>query len=287
MFKHHEWRRWVAFPVAGAVAVAVVLSCLALMRYTTAHDWYAAAKLTITEAMLGVGFGDESVTQYRTPDGESFRVTRAGLAAYGEPLRARERILSTTVEHVFLGVTAGAACGVFFIALLGGANAWQRNRTGLQARTSNRAPPIYPEAWSEPGFTEYPPRHDGGGVRTGLLVVSPTHKAGALEIYGPVEFRGQLPGGPLARGGLVGDKEAKARLTHADVPAPETTPALPVSSEPGASAKADTGHASPPNKASCTQARKEPNAGGDGDTVRESENSARAKPGNGGGGIWF
>ena len=28
MFKHHEWVRWIAFPVAGAIAMAVLLPCL-------------------------------------------------------------------------------------------------------------------------------------------------------------------------------------------------------------------------------------------------------------------
>lgn len=287
MFKHHEWRRWVALPAAGAVAMAVLLPCMALMRDTTAHDWYAATKITVTETMLAVGFADESVTEYRTPDGDSFRVTRAGLAVYGEPIRARERILSTAVENAFLGVGAGAACGMFFIVLLGGANAWQRTRTGWPTGTARRSPPEYPEAWSEPGCTEYPPQRDGGGTRSGVLVVSPTQSGDPVEVYGPVEFRGPLPVGPLARGGAFQDTKADGRLTHADVPAPEKAPALPAAAAPDASAKADTNGAESPTRKSRTQARKEPTATSNGDAVRESENAAKAKPGKGGGGIWF
>ena len=281
MNRLHEWLRWIAFPAAGAAAMAVLLPCLALMRYTTAHDWYAATKLTLTEAMLGVGFADNSVTEYRTPEGETFRITREGLVIYWEPLRARERIVYTTVEHAFLGVGAGAACGVLFVLLLGGANAWQRTRAGWPRTIAGRGPPVHSGAWSRPGFIEDPPRHDGRGARTGLLVVSPTHNGGAVEVYGPVEFRG-----PPARGEAVGHEEAGGCLTHTDVPVPETIPALPAAAEPGASTKVDAGGVPPPNKASRIPSRKEPTATRNGDDMRQSGKTARAKPGKGGGGLW-
>ena len=57
---------------AGAVAVALLWPCVALVRGTTAHDWYAAVKLTVTEAMIAVGFNSFEPTRYRAPDGTSF-----------------------------------------------------------------------------------------------------------------------------------------------------------------------------------------------------------------------
>ena len=286
MNRLHAWLRWIAFPVAGAVAMAVLLPCLALMRYTTAHDWYAAAKLTVTEAMLGVGFADDSATEYRTPEGETIQILRGGLATYWEPLRARERIVYTTVEHAFLGVGAGAACGVFFVLLLGGANAWQRTRTGWPAGTAMRPPTEYPEAWNRPGFMEHPPRHDGGGARTGLLVVSPTQNGGKVEVYGPVEFCGPLTGGRLVRDGGKWVDEAGRPVIHANVPSPETTPALPAAAEPGTSAQSDSGGAPPPNKATRTAPRKEQTAVGDRDGARKSGDAALAGPDRGGSRHW-
>ena len=48
---------------AGAVAVALLWPCVALVRGTTAHDWYAAVKLTVTEAMIAVGFNSFEPTR--------------------------------------------------------------------------------------------------------------------------------------------------------------------------------------------------------------------------------
>ena len=67
---------------AGAVAVALLWPCVALVRGTTADDWYAAVKLTVTEAMIAVGFNSFEPTRYRAPDGTSFPITRGGLVRY-------------------------------------------------------------------------------------------------------------------------------------------------------------------------------------------------------------
>ena len=65
-------RRTVLFVAAGAVAMAMLLPCLALVRDTTAHEWYAARKLTVVQVMLGVGFDPYKAMVYRTSDGAGF-----------------------------------------------------------------------------------------------------------------------------------------------------------------------------------------------------------------------
>ena len=43
--------------------MAALLPCMALVRDTTAHDWYAARKLTLTQFLVGVGFDRYKPTQ--------------------------------------------------------------------------------------------------------------------------------------------------------------------------------------------------------------------------------
>ena len=124
-------RRTALIAALCAAAMAVLLPCLALVRDTTAHDWYAAGKLTLTEVTIAIGFEPYAATEYRTPDGGTMRITRAGLAFYGEPIRARERIVSTAGDHAVLGAGAGAACAVLCVMLLSGAGRVRRQRTRM------------------------------------------------------------------------------------------------------------------------------------------------------------
>ena len=50
------FRRMIGFGLLGVAAMAVLVSGILLGRTTTSHDWYAAGKLTLIEAMLAVGF---------------------------------------------------------------------------------------------------------------------------------------------------------------------------------------------------------------------------------------
>ena len=68
--------------------MALLWPCVALVRGTTADDWYAAVKLTVTEAMIAVGFNSFEPTRYRAPDGTSFPITRGGLVRYTEKASA-------------------------------------------------------------------------------------------------------------------------------------------------------------------------------------------------------
>ena len=64
--------KWLVPLVAAgicAAGMAVLVAGIALALGTTGHDWYAAWKLTLVEAMLGVGFSDYGLVDYRTADG--------------------------------------------------------------------------------------------------------------------------------------------------------------------------------------------------------------------------
>ncbi|MCY4480335.1 MAG: hypothetical protein OXB97_10605, partial [Rhodospirillales bacterium] len=50
------------FTAVCTVAMPVLLTGLALVRDTTGHDWYAARKLTATQAMLAIGFRRDADT---------------------------------------------------------------------------------------------------------------------------------------------------------------------------------------------------------------------------------
>ena len=110
------WRMAV-FAALGAVAMGIVLPCVAVVRHTTAHDWYAARKLTQTELMTWVGFDELEPIEYRTRDGRVVSVSRYMLRI-GEAWFARERILSTIGDHAVMGAWAGFGSVVLFLVLL-------------------------------------------------------------------------------------------------------------------------------------------------------------------------
>ena len=98
---------WVVFHSALACAVALV-------RDTTGHDWYATGRLIATELMIGIGFDDSVVTEYRDWRGEVTPLTRAELRVNGDARVGRRHVLRTARK----GAELGACCG------LGGALLW-------------------------------------------------------------------------------------------------------------------------------------------------------------------
>ena len=278
--------------------MAVLLPCLALVRDTTAHDWYAARKLTLTEAMLAVGFDPYKATVYRTPDGATMRINRFALVVYGEPIRARTHILTTAGDHAVLGAIAGAIgaalCAVVFV----GARWSRRHRSGVPSTAAVPGLAAHRETWT--GFGDMAGVSRGDGSRIGLLVVSPAQIEGRVEAYGPVEIRGPLPVGRIVRDG-AGLDDHTARSVH-------TPPALPAAGQrgaavPGAAAQPESVEANAAAAPGSTGKEKSrvgrtpsgqslaPGRGatikGDGAAVREARVPARPKPGKGGGGDWL
>lgn len=87
------------------------------MRDTTGHDWYAAGKLVLAEAMIAVGFDASAPTEYRAADGSVRRLTRLRFTYTVEAWQARRNILSTIMDNALLGASAGFA-GALLMAIL-------------------------------------------------------------------------------------------------------------------------------------------------------------------------
>ncbi len=107
----HSFRRTILFGLAGAMLMAILLPGLALLRDSNGHDWYAAGKLFVTEAMIAVGFDPTPLTEYRAADGSIRMVTRFRLAHTVEARMARSHLLSTFTDNALLGAGAGAGFG--------------------------------------------------------------------------------------------------------------------------------------------------------------------------------
>ena len=126
MIASHSLRRTILSGVAGAVLMAILLPGLALVRDTTGHDWYAAGKLIVTEAMIAAGFDPSVPTEYRASDGSIRRVTRRRFAYTVEAWQARSHILSTIKDNALLG--AGFAGAVLLAILSTVASGGRRER---------------------------------------------------------------------------------------------------------------------------------------------------------------
>ena len=134
-------RDYVRFTAVCAVAMAVLLTGLALVRDTTGYDWYAAARLTLTQAMLAVGFDPYASTEYRMGSGLTLPMMRGVLSELDGPREARARILSAIADHAGLGAVAGIGCAATLLIWLGSGGRWAR----LAAmREPVRAPPVKP-----------------------------------------------------------------------------------------------------------------------------------------------
>ena len=262
----NRWRRRAPSLAAGAVAVALLWPCVALVRGTTADDWYAAVKLTVTEAMIAVGFNSFEPTRYRAPDGTSFPITRGGLVRYGEPIEARDRILYTAAVGALHGALAGALCVVLCLMLWRAAHGWRSRRAGWPVRPSGQGPPRYIETWDRSGIVEGLPANGAGGARIALWVLSASQAARLMEVLGAVENPRAVP--------------AQRSVERAN------TPLLPAADTAGAVAETASAPAAP---GGTVQA----NAGGGGkprassDARAPDSESGQADPENGGDVNWI
>ena len=134
------WRMAV-FAALGAVAMGIVLPCIALVRDTTAHDWYAARKLTQTELMTLVGFDEFEPIEYRASDGRIVSVSPY-LLTLGEAWWARKRILSTIGDHAVMGAWAGFGSVVLFLVLLARLDRGPPGRGGRALERGGRGPAV-------------------------------------------------------------------------------------------------------------------------------------------------
>ncbi len=154
--------------VLGVVAMAMLVAAVLLARNTTGHDWYAAGKLSLHEAMLAVGFSEYKVVAYRADRGDTWNIIRVVLVEHGPLVQARRRILATIGEGVLLG--AGVGGMVFCLMLLGAARPWRRGRAVATVEPTPGAYPYRPPpAWGGAGRVQGWLRPGQG--RAGLVVI--------------------------------------------------------------------------------------------------------------------
>ena len=146
-------RRALVLGMLGAVSMALLLPPLALLRYTDAHDWYAARKVSVAQALIAVGFDENASTKYRLADGRTVTWLRDGVATYPRARESRRFILAVIGDNALLG--AGAGFAVLF-ALSGLLNLARQEPAGL-SRVSARG---YSAKERRSGFVEDVPPYE-------------------------------------------------------------------------------------------------------------------------------
>ena len=149
MIDFDRLRRALVLGALGAVAIALLLPALAALRYTDAHDWYAARKVSVAEALIFVGFDGHAATDYRLADGRAVRWLRDGVATYPPARESRHLILTVIGDNAVLGACAGF---VAVFALSGLLNLARHEPAGVSRVSAQRS--RSPAAGRRPGFIE-------------------------------------------------------------------------------------------------------------------------------------
>ena len=142
-------RRALVLGALGAVAMALLLPALAALRYTDAHDWYAARKVSVAEALMFVGFDEHAATDYRLADGRAVTWLRDGVATYPPARESRSLILTVIGDNILLGAGAGF---VTIFALSGLLNLARHEPAGVSRVSAQRS--RSPASERRPGFIE-------------------------------------------------------------------------------------------------------------------------------------
>ena len=189
MIAFERLRRALALGMLGAVAMALLLLSLALLRYTDGHDWYAARKVTVAQALIAVGFDEHASTKYRLADGRTVTWLRDGVATYPEALRSRRLILSVIGDNAVLG--AGAGFAVLF-ALSGLLNLARLAPAGV-SRVPMRG---HSPGERRPGFVEDAPPYEPHVPAGATPVATAPAPALAVSSAAPVGGSGNSVAGP-------------------------------------------------------------------------------------------
>ncbi|MCY4028862.1 MAG: hypothetical protein OXH75_21410 [Acidobacteria bacterium] len=153
-------RRVLVQGALGAGAMALLLPSLAALRYTDTHDWYAARKVSVVEALIAVGFDERAPTEYRLADGLTVTWRREGVDTFPPARESRSLILAVIGDNALLGACAGFVVVFALSALL---NLARHTPAG-----TNRAPARLPRGGSTVRGTRAGPHaggHDSGGGR--------------------------------------------------------------------------------------------------------------------------
>ena len=194
-----------------AAGMAVLVAGLALALGTTGHDWYAAWKFTLVEAMLTAGFSDYGVIEYRTAAGETITVHRYQLAyRMSEAWWARRQIFSLAADRAVLGACSELA----LFAIWMGVGAVSR----LRRFVGGRRPVVEPPPRARPGYGGRTGHPDGWS--DGELIAALARRSGRVGVLlmSPADVE-QLAGGG-------GDAAGQSPTPRASLP-PGRAPALP------------------------------------------------------------
>ena len=143
---------------------------MGLARDTRGHDWYASAKLSWAEILLGLNFDPHAPVTYRTGKGEEVTLDRGDLIFSGEALVARDYLLRTAKRATWLGAWCGLGAALMCLMLLGlqrvahegrpESSARPRERPGFMAPRQPAAAPVRTPA-EGPGPDAPPPLKPG------------------------------------------------------------------------------------------------------------------------------
>ena len=184
-----RYRRALVLGALGAAAMALLLPPLALLRYTDSHDWYAARKVSVAEALIAVGFDEHATTDYRLADGRTVTWLRDGVATYPPARESRRFILAVVGDNALLGACAGF---VVLFALSGLLNLARREPAGVSG-TPARGHSV---GERRPGFVEdVPPyeRHVPAGATPTAAVPAPKPAVPAIAPTGGSDERAAGP----------------------------------------------------------------------------------------------
>jgi len=156
MIDFDRLRRALVLGALGAVSMALLLPPLALLRHTDAHDWYAARKVSVAQALIFAGFDERAATGYRLADGRTVTWNREGVATWPEALRSRGHILAVIGDNILLGGCAGF---VAVFALSGLLNLAGREAAGVPEAAARRSS----AGERRPGFIEDLPPYAAHG----------------------------------------------------------------------------------------------------------------------------
>ena len=126
VFDPEAWARMLLVVTVWVVFLSALACAVALVRDTTGHDWYATGKLARTKLMIGIGFDDNALTEYRDWRGEVEALTRAEMLANGDAWVARGHLLRTARKAAELGACCGLGAALPWFWLIGRQHRRQR-----------------------------------------------------------------------------------------------------------------------------------------------------------------
>ena len=221
------WMTLAAVAICTA-AMAVLVTGIALAFGTTAHDWYAAGKVTLAEALIAVGFDEFALTEYRRADGETVRISRYRLI-FGEAWAVRARLLSMAADRAVLGACAGLVVAILCLWMSRAIWPSPTVRADVVPRPAATRGPYRP-AWP---VGAGPVRPAAAGERIGLLVVSEAEFESLLRRAGGIGPAGTAP----AAGGRP--EESPARLEILPAARVQALPPADAPEQPGGKAGED------------------------------------------------